>query len=187
MNHSFARRHALSIIIALVGVAAALPAAAGEVYFNIPGIVGPVTLQGYVGDIALLSYSQGFSHATGTAGSGAGGKTSCGDISITKVIDSTSTSFLHAAVVGFVVPKATIYFSAGNLGQLTPYTITLTNFIVSSIVQGDTASSSSGLGLTENISLQAQKIQFTFRPQQADGGLGTPVTIGYDCSAQMTF
>ena len=165
----------------------ALPAAAGDIFLNIPGVTGPVTNQGYVGDIALISYSQGFSHALSTSGGGAG-KTSCGNIGISKFIDSTSTSFLHAAVIGFVVPSATIYFSGGpSVGNQSPYKITLTNFIVSLIVQGDVASSGTNLGLTENISLSAQKFQFTFRPQNPDGSLGAPVTFGYDCSTQTTF
>ena len=179
-------RYALSIIIALAGVSATLPAVAGDIFLNIPGVTGPVMNVGYVGDIALISYSQQFSRSTGT--SGAGGKTTCGDISIAKFIDSTSTSFLHAAVIGLVVPTATIFFSGGpSTAQQSPYKITLTNFTVNSIVQGDIASSASGLGLTENISLQAQKFQFTYRPQLPDGSLGPPVTFGYDCSAQAPF
>jgi type VI secretion system secreted protein Hcp len=191
MNNSVTHRYALLIMVALAGTVAALPAVAGDIFMSVPGITGPVTAQGYVGDIPLLSYSQGFSRTGGTSGSGtgAGSKTSCGNISISKLIDSTSTSFLHAAVLGFVVPTATIYFTGGSSeeGEVSPYIITLTNFVVVSITQGDVSVSGQGLGLTENISLQAQKFQFTFRPQLATGALGTPVTFGYDCSAQMPF
>jgi type VI secretion system secreted protein Hcp len=187
MKNPFIHRSTISIIMALAGVSAALPAVAGDIFLYIPGVTGPVTDPRYVGDIALLSYSQGFSRTTGTSG-GAGGKTTCGDISISKLIDTTSTSFLHAAVIGFVVPTATIYFSGGaTVVFQSPYSITLTNFFVTSISQGDVASSGTGLGLTENISLSAQKFQFTFRPEKPDGSLGAPVTIGYDCSTQTPF
>jgi type VI secretion system secreted protein Hcp len=182
MKNPFTHRCAVSIVMALAGAAAALPAAAGDIFLKIPGVTGPVMTQGYVGDIALISYSQGFSRASG------GRQTNCGDISITKLIDTTSTSFLHAAVIGFLVPTATIYFSGGpGVAYQSPYIITLTNFTVTSISQGDSASSLTGLGLTENISLSAQKFQFTFRPEQPDGSLGAPVTTGYDCSTQTTF
>jgi type VI protein secretion system component Hcp len=183
MKNPLTHRYSFSIILAF----AALPALAGDIFMNIPGVTGPVTEQGYAGDISLISYSQGFVRDASPTVS-AGGKTNCGSISISKFIDSTSTSFLHAAVVGVIVPTATLYFTGGqSVGQQSPYKITLTNFIVTSIVQGDVAVSGTNLGLTENISLTAQKFQFTFRPPEPDGSLGLPVTFGYDCSAQMPF
>ena len=79
-----------------------------------------MTTQGDAGDLALICYSQCFSRAAASS-EGGSGKTHCDDIGISKLIDSTSTSFLRAAVVSILVPTAIIYFSGGaSVGLQSP-------------------------------------------------------------------
>jgi type VI protein secretion system component Hcp len=152
-----------ALLLGGANLAAVSPALANSIYLKIPNVTGQVTNSGFLGGILLHAYSQGFTDptvaaTTGSSGAGAG-KVSCGAISIVK-----STS---AATV--------------------PYTITLTNVRVTSIEQGDTVSNTSGLGITENISMVAEKVQFSYRPLNPDGTLGGAETYGWNCSTNSTF
>ena len=170
-----------------LGAAAITPAMANSIFLKIPGVTGPVTNAAFVGDIELTAYSQGFTDpAMLSASGGAGaGKTTCGAINITKMVDSTSPDFLQYVARGVGIPSATIYFlgSANGAGAANvPYTIVLTNVRVVSITQGDTVSHTSGLGITENISMVAEKFQFTYRSVGTNGAVGKTETFSWDCA-----
>jgi type VI secretion system secreted protein Hcp len=177
--------HRLTAALAGLSLAAAYPAAAAHsIFLKIPGVTGPVQTAGFQGDIELLDYSQGFSNPS-TVGTGAGagsgaGKVTCGAVDVQKLLDTSSTYFLRAVVTGQHIPSATIYFTErSNDGTLTtPYTVTLTDLIVTSVSQGDTAGRSAGIGVTETVSLQAVKFQFTF----SSGATAMQQTVGWDCT-----
>ena len=178
-----------AVLAAGIGLAAVAPATANSIFLQIPGVTGPVTTFGFQGDIELSAYSQGFTDpatsVTGGGGGRGGNRTSCGAISITKRVDSTSPDFLQYVTRGELIHHATVYF-VGTLGATkaanAEYTVLLTNVRVTSITQGDTVSNTSGLGITENISMIAEKFQFTYRTVNADGGTGTVDTYGWDCA-----
>ena len=162
---------------------------ANDIFLNIQGVTGPVTNAGFVGDIQLTAYSQGFTDpATLASGTGAGaGKTTttCGAINITKMVDSTSPDFLQYVTRGVGIPSATIYFlgsANGTTPANVPYTIVLSHVRVISITQGDTVSHTAGLGITENISMLAEQFQFTYRSVSPDGAVGKVETFGWDCA-----
>lgn len=189
------RSRFLSALLAgAFGVGAASTVPANEIFLKIPGVNGPAIQQGFVGDIPLLAYSQGFANSAtiGSAGSGAGaGKTQCGAINFTKLIDSTSTILLQHVVRGTRIPAATLYFLGATTGAgpiVVPYTITLTGVTVTAISQGDSVGNGAGaLGITENIALIAEKFQFTFWPRNPDGTYGLPETTGWDCLTNLPF
>jgi type VI secretion system Hcp family effector len=177
-----------AVATAAISVAAIAPVMANSIFLKIPGVTGPVTNAAFVGDIQLTAYSQGFTDpATAATGSGAsGGKTTCGAINITKAVDSTSPDFLQYVTRGMGIPSATIYFlgsANGATAANVPYSIVLTNVRVISITQGDTVSHTAGLGITENISMVAEKFQFTYRSVSPDGAVGKVETFGWDCVA----
>ncbi len=188
MKNSFGHRATFVKIACLAGLAATSSVFAGDIILSIPGVTGGSAQEsGFAGDVDLVSYSQTFSRVQSP------GSTSCGAIAITKYLDGTSTSFLYAAVTGLVVPTATIYFPGISLNGTAsaPYTITLTNVVVTSISQGDSVNipvNTNNPGLLESISLTAQKFQFTFQPETPTGQFaGPPMTIGFDCGTQKTF
>ena len=182
--------HLLSALLASsVGVAAAASAAGNEIFLNIPGITGPVIQPGYVGDIPLLAYSQGFSNSSVFGAGGITvGKTQCGAVSFTKLIDSTSVLLLQHVVRSTVIPTVTLYFLPPATTGTTPapYSITLSTVVVASISQGDSVNNSGGLGITESISLIAEKFAFSYRPLNG-GVLGPPETTGWDCVKNAPF
>jgi type VI secretion system Hcp family effector len=186
------KRAVAALLVGGAGLAAVSPSFANSIYLKLPNVTGPVTNRVFLGDILLHAYSQGFTDpaaATGGSGGAGAGKVSCGAISIVKSIDSTSPDFLRYVTMGTNIASATIYFvgSAASSTQTVPYTITLTNVHVTSIVQGDTASNTSSLGITENISMVAEKFQFSYRPLNPDGSLGAAETYGWNCASNSTF
>ena len=176
-----------------ISVAAIAPALANDIFLNIQGVTGPVTNAGFVGDIQLTAYSQGFTDpATLASGTGAGaGKTTttCGAINITKMVDSTSPDFLQYVTRGVGIQTATIYFLGSPNGATpanVPYTIELHHIRVISITQGDTVSHTSGLGITENISMIAEQFKFTYRSSNLAGSGGKVETFTWDCATGQT-
>jgi type VI secretion system secreted protein Hcp len=168
-------------VIATVGIAFVLPKhaqAATDLFLTWPGIIGPSTVQGHVGDIELTSYSQNASN-TFSQSSGAG-KAVCGEVTITKRIDSTSPVFLGMVLSGRVTSGPVTVTFAKSAKDTTFYTVSLRNVVPTSITQSD---SEGPERVTETIVLSASQFVFTFTPQLPNGSFGTPVTFGWDCAA----
>lgn len=170
-----------------VSLGAIAPAIGGSIYLKLPNVTGPVTKSGFAGDIELTAYSQGFSNpvSTNTGSGGASGKVSCGAITFSKSVDLTSQDFLEYVTRGTLIQTATVYFTGNNPNtshSTARYRIVLTNVRVTSLTQGDTAGNTAGLGITENISLVAEKFQVTYLTQNVDGSGGNSETYGWDCA-----
>jgi type VI secretion system secreted protein Hcp len=172
-------------VIATVGLVFVLPTqaqAATDLFLTWPGIVGPSTVQGHVGDIELLSYSQTASNtANPDAGGGGAGKSTCGKITITKRIDSTSPVFLGMVLSGRVTagPVTVTFAKSGNERDTTSYTVRLRDVVPTSITQSDSPGADT---IIETIVLAARQFVFTFTPQLPNGSFGTPVSFGWDCA-----
>jgi type VI secretion system secreted protein Hcp len=173
-------------VIATVGLAFVLPTqaqAATDLFLTWPGIIGPSTVQGHVGDIELLSYSQNASNTANpdSTGKGGGGKATCGQITITKRLDSTSPVFLGMVLSErFTAGPVTFSFvKAGTPKDPTFYTVTLHHVVPTKIMQSDSTGDDT---ITETIVLAASQFKFTFTPQLPNGSFGTPVSFGWDCA-----
>jgi type VI secretion system secreted protein Hcp len=166
--------------VALGVCSAATAQAANELFLTWPGIIGPSTVQGHVGDIELLSYSQSASNTVGSSSSaGAGaGKATCGQVTITKRIDSTSPIFFGMVLSGTItLAPVTVTFARGAQDK-TFYSVSLRDVVPTSIIQSD----STGPGtLTETITFLAVQFTITYTPQLPSGGVGTPVTVSFSC------
>ena len=169
--------------VGLPFVLAAQAQAANELFLTWPGIIGPSTVQGHVGDIELTSYSQNASNTASLGGTGTGagaGKASCGEVTVTKRIDSTSPIFLGMVLSGKVTPgPVTVTFARGAQDN-TFYSVGLRRVLPTSITQSDSTGPDK---LTETIVFSAIEFVFTYTPQLPNGGVGTPVTFRFDCGA----
>lgn len=174
-----------ALLAAGISLAAMSPALGGSIYLKIPNVTGPVTKSGFSGDIELTAYSQSFTNPEGSAASGgaSSGNLSCGAINISKMVDLTSQEFLEYVTRGMVIHSATVYFTGNTTSVSTGarYTIVLTNVRVTSISQGDTAANTAGLGISENISMVAEKFQVTYATSSPDASKGSTETYGWDC------
>jgi type VI secretion system secreted protein Hcp len=169
-------------VIATVGLAFVLPMqarAATDLFLTWPGIIGPSTVQGHAGDIELTSYTQTASNTFSQSSGGGSGKAVCGEVTITKRIDSTSPIFLGMVLSGKVTQGPVTITFAKTPSDATFYSVSLRNVIPTSITQSDDP----GPGkITETIVLSAVQFEFTFTPQLPTGGPGTPVKFGFDCN-----
>jgi type VI protein secretion system component Hcp len=140
-----------------------------QLFLAYPGISGPSTVPGFIGTIQLLSYSQ--------AASNNGVSVTCGQVVITKLIDTTSPAFLGMMFNGSrTSAPATVTFVNSTPGAQTPfYTVNLSDVVPVSISQSDDPVN----GLIETIVLSVTKFLFT----STQSGGGGPITVGWDCVA----
>ena len=185
-----------AVLAAGLGAAMIAPAMAGDIFLQIPNVIGDSTNASFKGDIPLTAYSQGFTDPASFTGGASGrgssrSRTTCGAISIAKLIDSTSPDFLQWVTKGTLIPKATVYFVSTPNGtgvSTARYTIKLTNVRVTSITQSDAAGNTAGIGITESISMIAEKFQFTYSTQTIDAvAAGGTETFGWDCLTDSAF
>jgi type VI secretion system secreted protein Hcp len=189
INNRVDRRRTLRLAVLLGGVALGLgwtatAKAETSLFLTWPGIIGTSTVQGHVGDIELLAYSQSASNSPPpNQGGGAGikGGTICGAVNISKRVDSTSPVFLGMVLSGRV-SGAAVTFTFANSASTTVntfYTVSLRNVVATSIQQSDSQGADA---IFETISLTAGQFVFTFTPQLPNGSFGTPVSFGWDCA-----
>jgi type VI protein secretion system component Hcp len=178
-----------ALLAAGIGLAATAPAIGGSIYLKLPNVTGTSTKSGFSGDIELTAYSQSFTNPVNTGSGGGLGsgreQLTCGAINISKLVDLASQNFLEYVTRGTLIHTATVYFTAGNANTgaaTTRYTIVLTNVRVTSVTQGDTAADTAGLGITENISMIADKFQVTYSTSSVDSSRGgNTESYGWDC------
>lgn len=122
------------------------------------------------GGIDVLAYSWGLSQS-GTAHTGGGsgsGKVSCQDISCTKYVDQATNLLMMHCMTGKHIPEVTLVVrKAGGDSPLEYMTYKLSNVLVSSQSQGGSGGEDR---LTENLSLNFQKIEFIYKVQAEKGG-----------------
>jgi type VI secretion system Hcp family effector len=184
-----------ALLAAGIGFAAIAPAIANPIYAKFTGVSGAVVARGFEGAVELTAYSQEFTdpatiNSLNGSGRGAGrARTTCGAITISKAVDKASPTFVQFTTRGQVINTATIYFVGNNNGDTlnVPYTITLSRVRLTSIMQGDTVGNTAGLGITENISMIAETIQFTFNVQDPATGAVTQEKYGWNCSTDSPF
>jgi type VI protein secretion system component Hcp len=147
-------RGLFAAIAGVWGLAAAGSASADNIYMHVPGLTGTVTAAGYVGDIAVLSYSQGFSN---TGSGSTAGTVLCSEISIQKNIDITSEYFTRNVLEQLGPFNATIYFV--NSSNVADTTIELGTVYVRSVSHG---AATGGGGISESISMQSTSMTVIF-------------------------
>jgi type VI protein secretion system component Hcp len=162
-------------IIALGLAWTAAAQAQSNIFLTWPGITGPSTTPGHVGDIELTSYSQNASNNLGHA--------VCGAVTVMKLIDSTSPDFLGILFSGSTTsgPVTVTFTKPVNRGPTTFYTVSLRNVMPISITQSDsppTATTATPIG---TIVFSATQFLFTYTPILPNGSPGTPVSFGWDC------
>ncbi len=148
-------------IIITSGVGTAF--AASDYFLKLDGVEGESTDQSHKGEIEVLSWSWGMSQQTSSSGGGGTGKVNFQDFHFTKHIDKSSPMLMQMAATGEHIKEAKLTLQkAGSQSYLI---ITFSDLLVTSYsVSGNT-----GEAPTESISLNFQKIQMDYLPQNPDG------------------
>ena len=154
-----------SILATLVGATllAAVPAqAATDVYLNIAGIKGEITMKGYEGAIDVLAWSWGLSNA-GSPLFGAG-HVSLQDLSWTQYLDGSAVELFGALTDGTPISLATLSALRDSRdGRYNYFQAVFSGNLITSLSTGG----SSGEDIfTANISMAMTDVTLRYRPTE---------------------
>lgn len=125
-----------------------------------------------------LGAGRAISTPVGTSSKREASAPSISEVTVTKLMDSTSTALFNEACVGTAL-DAEIHLVETSADKLETFLeIKLTNSMISGY-----SASSGGDRPSESISLNFTKIELRYIPFDDDHKAGTPVTAGYDLTA----
>jgi len=150
--------------------------AAIDMFLKIDGIEGESTDAGHPDEIDVLKWSWGMSQSGPSHSGGAGsGKVSIQDMSITKATDSTTSFLMIDCCAGKNIGDVTLQMcrssSAGG-APLCYFTIEMEKVFISSMSIGG---SSEDDVLTETLTFNFDKVNYTYLPHDPDTGVPTGV------------
>jgi type VI secretion system secreted protein Hcp len=150
---------------------------------KIPGVEGESTHEGHKGEIDVLGFSWGATNASMTAGGGSGkGKASPGELNIQYRYCKASPVLAKKLITGTHLESAVLTACKSGEGQKPYLTVTLKEVFVTSISH----SASSEGDIHENASLSYGDVEYVYKPQDEKGGLGGPVSFGWNVKTTAT-
>ena len=162
-------------------LAAPLPAAADDIFLKLFDVRGESVDAHHKGEIDVLSYSQSMSgpFAPTTAGGAPAGKTTCGQVTITKYVDGSSTRLVQAAAEAMHFADAMITFRRPGQNPIEYYQVKLEDVIVTEVQQSDRSGSSERA--VERVSLMGRKFSYQYTGQSPTGAGAKPFQARWDC------
>ena len=151
---------------------------AADIFAKLGDIKGESTDSKHKDEIEVLSYSWGVTRAgsIGTGGGGGAGTATFQDLAIVHKFDKASPKLLQACATGEHLKEATITFRKAGAKQVEFLIIKMNDVIITGVVQG---ASSSEAG-SETVSLEFAKVDWEFKPQNADGSLDAGIHFKFD-------
>ena len=157
-----------------------------DYFIKFDGIKGESTDAKHKDEIDVEAWSWGETHA-GSAGMGTGagaGKVSMQDFHFVMALNTASVSLMKACATGQHIKMATLTGRKAGKEQQEYLTFKFHDVLVSSYQ----TSGAEGAPLPiDSVSFNFAKIEFEYKPQKADGSLGSPVEFRYDLKANKTF
>jgi type VI secretion system secreted protein Hcp len=150
-----------------------------DMFLKIKGIEGESTDGKHGKEIDVLAWSWGISQS-GTfhqGGGGGAGKANVQDISITKWVDKASAPLMRSCASGEHIKDATLTVRKAGKDPLEYIIIKLEPVLVTSVSTGGSGGEDR---LTENVTLNFGKVEFTYKTQKAEGGAGDTMPFKYD-------
>ena len=148
-----------------------------DMFMKIEGIEGEKPL----GEIEIESFSWGLSQsgaAAATGGAGAG-KVQFQGFHFTSAASKASPKLFLACATGQHLKEATLSCRKSGGDQVQTFMVVKMNDVLISSYQ----TSGGGEQPTESVSLNFTKIEFSYKPQNANGTLGAAVSAGWDVKA----
>jgi type VI secretion system secreted protein Hcp len=163
------------------------PIPASDYLLELDGIKGESSDKKHKDTIDIESFSWGATNPSTSAvrssgGGGGSGKVSLQDFHFVKAIDKSSPALFKRTVSGQRIKKAILFVRKAGGDQQEYLQITLSDVLVSSY-KTTPQPAGSGAGPTDQFSLNYAKIEYSYRPQNADGSLAPPLTTTYDLKA----
>ena len=153
------------------------------IFMEYDDIEGESTAEGHEGQIDILSFSWGVSHAA-PAGGGGALVPQFNDLVITKRTDKSSPLLMLSTASGKQHPRVVLTLTREGEPKGGYYTITLEEVLVTSF---QTSGNAGDDRPTESLSLNYTKIKFEYTPMKADGTPDRPVVFGWDVKANTAY
>jgi len=157
-----------------------------DAFLKIDGITGESQKDKHKGEIEIASFSLGASNPTSVGvGTGlAAGKVSIADFSITKPTDQASPALFKNCCAGksFKTAVVTVQKATGGTTGETYLQYDFGNVYVTSISWAGSGGAGGGSHDTphETVSFTFESMKITYKPQKADGSLGSQQVAGWD-------
>ena len=151
---------------------------ASDIFAKIGDIKGESSDDKHKGEIEVLSFSWGVTHAGSVlpGGGGGGGKASFQDLSIVHHIDKASPLLMHACATGTHVKEATITHRKAGKAQQEFLIVKMNDVVITSVTHGGTSDQPA----SESVSLAFAKVDLEYRAQKPDGALDVGIHFKYD-------
>lgn len=150
------------------------------IFLKIDGIEGESVAQGHTNEVDIRSFAWGAANAAGPTGTGAGaGKVAFENATFTKAVDRASPLLFQALATGQRIKQSILTIRQGNRpAQLT--SITFANCLITSITELFTSDADIS---QETIVMNFTQFHISYTPQKASGSADTPVTAGWNVTA----
>lgn len=169
------------LVLAVTAVAACLcssaTAGAVDVYMEITGLTGGVTVAGYEGTFPVDAAGFGAEVSIALGGGGGAGVPRFGPVTVAKPYDAASPMLALWLAQGRVIDEVILYYvTDGPDGPVEVARTTLADVLVSSF-----SVTAAGEGApSESVSFVYTKIEWSVATFGRDGSPGTPVVTGWD-------
>ena len=150
-----------------------------DMFIKIGDLNGEAKGAGHVKEIDVLAWSWGLSLSgtMHTGGGGGAGKVNVQDLNFTKYFDAASPDLMLACCNGKHYDKAVLTIQKAGEKVLPYIKITLTNLLISSISTGGSGGEDR---LTENVSLNFEKVKVEYDTQTEKGAKGDHFEMGWN-------
>lgn len=153
-----------------------------DMFIKIGDMGGESKDSGHKGEIDVLSWSWGMSQSGSmhSGGGGGAGKVNVQDLSLTKWMDASSAPLMKACCAGTHIGEALLTVRKAGDKPLEYLKIKLTNVLVSAVSTGGSGGEDR---LTENVTLNFEKVNVEYNTQNEKGGKDKPFLMGWNISA----
>ena len=161
--------------------------AAVDYFIKFDGIKGESADVKHKDEIDVESWSWGETHAgAASSGGGAGtGKVSMQDFHFVMRLNRASPGLMKACATGEHIKTATLSGRKAGKGQQDYLTFKFHDVLVSSFQTG--GAEDAAFVPTDQVSFNFAKLEVEYKPEKADGSLGSAVEFRYDLKANKTF
>jgi len=153
-----------------------------DMFLKLNGVTGESKDKVHTKEIDVLSWSWGLmnsgsAHVGGGAGSG---KVSVQDVTLSKVVDSSSPKLMLACCNGTHYPSAVLTVRKAGGKPVEYIKVKMEEILIAGVSTGGSYSEDR---LTENIILNFAKVSMDYTPQKADGSADTAIPFAWDIAA----
>jgi type VI secretion system secreted protein Hcp len=150
-----------------------------DMFIKIGDLKGESKGKGHDKEIDVLAWSWGVSQSgtMHTGGGGGAGKVNVQDISFTKYFDASSADLILSCCNGKHIDSAVLTVQKAGEKPLPYIKITLTNVLVASVSTGGSGGEDR---LTENVTLNFEKVKVEYDTQTEKGAKGDHFEMAWD-------